>query len=1106
MPAYTVGTYDVGGDNRLNLLAAINATNQTQYDLVNFRFTDPQRVTIATPTHNTSIKIGPLASTGMVGFKTIYYNRIHANDIGPLTITWQNEQYLTELLGRLSQKYGLSIQPEDVYEQVIVPPAPGVSDVSITLNFRETSVAYYGGTEIVMGTRDPSLEFELPETMPFKNDLVFFVNDFSPSTRGRQYHKSSVVSVAADKVRIKTMSVNETGTSRLVNIVKNTFTNDERKRLESYMPFVYTWRVGDTMIIRGVNIYGDVVEINETTSSVTKLQSLVAINPNDPLDIEIARNKILVREGTQDVNGDVYIIVGNPDTNQVNIKRSTDFGTTFTNVTMDAANRASLNYANMQNTIIYDLVARNGIVHVLVKNPASYGVIPGKSAVALAVEVFDIANGTSNFFPVSTGLGKNVAVGLDFTQVMHARFVTAEEDVDTYDVVCVANTSRTKERVLTYSAREAGGEYNSEILPTKYLDHSVYGLAAWSKPLAKDPLGLFVSVELLTEVPTGTMDELFAITTNVTSLNGPLGYGVATMTCQRSGVTHTPWTESFVDIGGGSSPIFTTVTDRGLRNHYVFSGGRGIFMVEYTEDVMNGYIPRLREVVDLGSNPGFKLESDIGNGSYVTPTVEEEIQLTALYDDHPAEEQLKNPIQYSFLARNRVTDETMWLVAALNESTLSERELGAEYGNLGRVPSAVISNADSTLLAWTGYQGIYSSNDGGNTWTDFSAVRSYYSNPKFLGRALVDLKPSDFKRVVAKDQIVFAEIQPVRTTSTFNLETNTTVPVLALADRVIYRVDGGSPTGGVEIDGNYLTNPFNSTSDFSPRQVMAWDTDASNNIRALARYTDGGNVTYLNQLSILGVPEADVLHVYSDVGFLGLKAVVITHSDSEGHNLWLVKEDDTLVRHGLRFANAPVFPDFVPNGILPMWSGNVDAISYTPIVITSAGKDVLIIERDGLAGNTATVTLSSFTLAGDNAKAVQWVPMFTANRNDMLIYQEDNGVFVPEYVWDGASTTSSVVTTKLFDTAGLNLGVMYSGCQQGVDNVVPYDETTIGPWDPAGTVLGEDCQGFDRRERVSDGYGGYYWRVLETNSTTCGFVVPAPGNVGSGGGNFNIGG
>ena len=159
MPAFTTGTYDLGADNQLNLLAAINAQNGTTYTLAEYGFTEPARVTIPTPQFNSSIKLGPLAATGKIGFKTIYYNRIHVSDIGTLRITWQNELFLTEMLSRLSEKYGISLLPSDVYEQNIVPPVAPETEVSLTLNFKESSIAYYGGTVIVLGTNDPALGF-----------------------------------------------------------------------------------------------------------------------------------------------------------------------------------------------------------------------------------------------------------------------------------------------------------------------------------------------------------------------------------------------------------------------------------------------------------------------------------------------------------------------------------------------------------------------------------------------------------------------------------------------------------------------------------------------------------------------------------------------------------------------------------------------------------------------------------------------------------------------------------------------------------------------------------------------------------------------------------
>jgi hypothetical protein len=50
------------------------------------------------------------------------------------------------------------------------------------------------------------------------------------------------------------------------------------------------------------------------------------------------------------------------------------------------------------------------------------------------------------------------------------------------------------------------------------------------------------------------------------------------------------------------------------------------------------------------------------------------------------------------------------------------------------------------------------------------------------------------------------------------------------------------------------------------------------------------------------------------------------------------------------------------------------------------------------------------------------------------------------------------------------------------------------------------CKGYDRYGVYADGNGGTYEELIETNSTTCGYVTPPPPNGGGGTGGPSGGG
>lgn len=1106
MPAFTIGTYDVGADNKLNLLAAINAEHGTNYTIDEYQFTEPARVTIPTPTYNTKIKLGPLAATGYIGFKTIYYNRIHASEIGPLKITWQNEQFLSEMLPRLSQKYGIALTVDDVYEQRIIPPTPPETEVSITLNFKETSVAYYGGTQIVLGSNDPSLEFETPETLPFKNDLVFFVNNFTKTKKGYNYLESSVLGIASDRLRSRTLTVTNTDTVDYSNIIKNTYTDDQRKQLEQYLPFVFTWSIGDSRTVRGINIYGDVIEINETSNLVEKKSSILNINPLVESELVTARTKILVREGTQAKDGSIYFLVGDPTNEQVNLYKSTDFGDNFTQVSVNKTNRATFNYANWEDVVIHDLMVVGTKLSVLVSNPNSYGTNPNKRSFGPAVEEFNLTNNTSDYFPINPEFVTNTGFSITLNKESKMRFISPETEDSILSVVSIARTTKTLEHVIAYHHRKDGFEFTAEVLGTRYLDYPIYGISAFSKPLKKDTTGKFVAIEILTVTNTSKRDDYFLIETGIRGESTDMGYGVVTI----SGIVKEDkiggWKENTLDLNGGSLPIFVTITDKGQRNHYIFSGNNGIYEIEYSEVSPNEYVPSLKNIFNIRGNPGFNLECDIGNGLYVSPSIVENPLFTPIYNDPPDGESLKPAITFSFIGEHKVTNNSIWLTSSAIGVALTERSFSDEYKHLGFNPLAVYSDSQQNIYAITQYQGIYKSSDNGNSWVDHLAYKNYFKNDKYLGTALINFIPKDFKKLSCMNGITFIEVNPARTLEVFKIDTHTPNYQLHLNDKVIYKFDDTKPNGDGAINSAYITTSLNNTSEFSPRTTLAWDTDKNNNIRALAKYQENGTETYLNQIDIPSSIQSDVITAYSDVDFLGLKVIAITYNDTDGNNFYMVKANDDLVRVGLRFSDQPQFPNFEPTDIIPLWDGNDSAISYTPIIITGKDKNVLILERDGIAGGNMTINIQTLTVPDDNNKPLQWFPMFNSNRFDRCVFQENNGIFKLVYTWDGANTKSVITLEKIFATpVAMNISKIFSGCEFNKPDVEPYGESTIGPWPVYGTFISNECQGFTLKHKLADGYGGYFWKVISVNSPDCGYVEPVPGDTGLGGANFNIG-
>jgi hypothetical protein len=101
-----LGTINGTGDGKELLLAAINRKTGRNYTLRDFEFGEPTAITdVPTPTHNTSIKFGPKLDSGYYGVRTIFYNRIHASDLGSIIVPYDGETRLHQLLDKINEKY-----------------------------------------------------------------------------------------------------------------------------------------------------------------------------------------------------------------------------------------------------------------------------------------------------------------------------------------------------------------------------------------------------------------------------------------------------------------------------------------------------------------------------------------------------------------------------------------------------------------------------------------------------------------------------------------------------------------------------------------------------------------------------------------------------------------------------------------------------------------------------------------------------------------------------------------------------------------------------------------------------------------------------------------
>ena len=116
MATTILGTIDAGGEGKAVLLAALNQALGKNFTLAEFTFSDPVAITIPTPTRNTMIKLAPLAASGYYGVRKVYYNRIHVSELGQIAVSRGAATRVSDLLPQINEKYGVYIQPTDIYD------------------------------------------------------------------------------------------------------------------------------------------------------------------------------------------------------------------------------------------------------------------------------------------------------------------------------------------------------------------------------------------------------------------------------------------------------------------------------------------------------------------------------------------------------------------------------------------------------------------------------------------------------------------------------------------------------------------------------------------------------------------------------------------------------------------------------------------------------------------------------------------------------------------------------------------------------------------------------------------------------------------------------
>lgn len=130
----------------LDLINFKNGTNLTQTDVT---FSAPEIPPTVNRIRNTKVFLTPLNGSNFYGVQEVWYNRIHGSALGVISVTKGSAVSIYTLLTAINNAAGILLTSDDVYDATL--PAPDAQGkVNVTLNFKPTSLLFYGGAIITL--------------------------------------------------------------------------------------------------------------------------------------------------------------------------------------------------------------------------------------------------------------------------------------------------------------------------------------------------------------------------------------------------------------------------------------------------------------------------------------------------------------------------------------------------------------------------------------------------------------------------------------------------------------------------------------------------------------------------------------------------------------------------------------------------------------------------------------------------------------------------------------------------------------------------------------------------------------------------------------------
>lgn len=1104
-----LGTIDIGGDGQEVLLASLNYVLGTTFTLDDFEFSEPASVSIPAPTHNTVVKFGPKAHSGYYGVKRIYYNRVHVSELGPISVPRGIATRISHLLPVINSKYGILIKVEDIYDADLPDPAPGEVDVEVLLDFRPTSLVFYGGAMIVAGTNDPAIGDGDGITLPFEPTWMFFAENIHDEVLD-----AYSVSIDRDKTRRRTANtIDDTSDDKLGLVYQRNILDSEFSG-GYFGHIVGCWSGSSQNQAFALNIYGHVMQRTPNGKEWSTVADIGGVNMLNMAEVNDAQTDKKFHTVAQDTTGTVYVLRTNDD--EVLLQTSGDYGLTWSDVELQGVF-----------TILNPLIWQSGILSVL-------DIVATSANVYLVVHQHELGNGKLSLYEIELSTGNVEEFNLGTVAIRNTGNFIRPSDKDGGARACFVSTglssfTHPSFAVLTSTGSAANMQalmFNWDAPSAMYVPEAT-GVADLYPDQVNYP-GSFISAYTVDMTKTGDFSvQVVEIGTMLESEEPDYetfkkristvrtekkfyNHGIIVMTRVKVANFFAPWYSQKLHLYNGSYPQRMIFNDIHRRAHYIIQPESGLYRLSFIDNDTDKRVEAALDdnlSISLPMHSGYRNHSTSGLGKYTNSTILETANTNYNAGAYSDAEAAKDNIGYSFSAIDS-TGNFQWLVSTSTSNPLVKRNFAREYNFMGTTPVAMFSSDDEYYVLTDGNRGVYKFDTTEKKWSFIGSLQAIIydeRNDNLIGWNNLQLNPSNIVGFNKKSNgTIQLHVKINREVKVTEFDDSTLAKPLTVVDEAIISIrsdqlvgyDNNLPFLYKKIN-NVENFGFNPLSDVSPREFKTVAFTTTGNMHHNGVYTD--TVDYdtpdTNITLPVGFPtDVDVLDYRSEVEFMELQGIYyLKQQGAEKYWLAFHHDDGTMTTQDLFGGDDPIFASFKPTHVFFLYE-YMDA-NYVPIIYYSANKILLI--NSFVEDGTFAITSHNLSIPGNNGSGLRVVPVLSSNRSEKLFAQKNNGIFKLTYAKNPTTRVVTFTLTKIFD---LSLQYqdyeVYTSCVTSYDTVVQPDESYIPPWPANGTLLSTFCDDVTLMGVFADGDGGTYVDIVEQNNiATCGYVPPDPASL-----------